>query len=464
MNIFVRSLFLLQLSIVCIYGKNSSPNIIVIFGDDIGYGDVGVFGNPTIKTPNLDRMAYEGQKWTNFYSAASVCTPSRAGLLSGRLPIRSGMMSSKIRVLFPESWSGLQQSELTIAELVKQKKYATMHVGKWHLGHLPDYLPTKQGFDSYYGIPYSNDMDATQPKEKRKWALYNPDRIDYWDVPLMRNEKIIERPANQYTITKRYTEEAVKFIKKNKDRPFFLYFAHTMTHVPLFRSEKFVDISLAGIYGDVMEEVDWSVGQVLETVQNNNLSERTLVIFTSDNGPWLTFDTHGGSAGPLKEGKGSTWEGGMREPTIMWWPGTIPAGTTQAGMGSTLDLMATVASITNTKIPKDRKMDSYDLSLAMSMKADSPRNEMFFWRGTKLFAARSGNYKAHFYTMTGYRDRGETRLNTPLLYHLGHDPGEKFDISRQNPEIVTKIQEMANQHVLDIEEVENQLEKIGERD
>ena len=464
MNIFVRSLFLLQLSIVCIYGKNSSPNIIVIFGDDIGYGDVGVFGNPTIKTPNLDRMAYEGQKWTNFYSAASVCTPSRAGLLTGRLPIRSGMMSSKIRVLFPESWSGLQQSEITIAELVKQKKYATMHVGKWHLGHLPDYLPTKQGFDSYYGIPYSNDMDATQPKEKRKWALYNPDRIDYWDVPLMRNEKIIERPANQYTITKRYTEEAVKFMKKNKDRPFFLYFAHTMTHVPLFRSEKFVDISLAGIYGDVMEEVDWSVGQVLETVRNNNLSERTLVIFTSDNGPWLTFDTHGGSAGPLKEGKGSTWEGGMREPTIMWWPGTIPAGTTQAGMGSTLDLMATVASITNTKIPKDRKMDSYDLSLAMSMKADSPRNEMFFWRGTKLFAARSGNYKAHFYTMTGYRDRGETRLNTPLLYHLGHDPGEKFDISRQNPEIVTKIQEMANQHVLDIEEVENQLEKIGERD
>lgn len=464
MNIFVRSLFLLQLSIVCIYGKNSSPNIIVIFGDDIGYGDVGIFGNPTIKTPNLDRMAYEGQKWTNFYSAASVCTPSRAGLLTGRLPIRSGMMSSKIRVLFPESWSGLQQSEITIAELVKQKKYATMHIGKWHLGHLPDYLPTKQGFDSYYGIPYSNDMDATQPKEKRKWALYNPDRIDYWDVPLMRNEKIIERPANQYTITKRYTGEAVKFIKKNKDRPFFLYFAHTMTHVPLFRSEKFVDISLAGIYGDVMEEVDWSVGQVLETVRNNNLSERTLVIFTSDNGPWLTFDTHGGSAGPLKEGKGSTWEGGMREPTIMWWPGTIPAGTTQAGMGSTLDLMATVASITNTKIPKDRKMDSYDLSLAMSMKADSPRNEMFFWRGTKLFAARSGNYKAHFYTMTGYRDRGETRLNTPLLYHLGHDPGEKFDISRQNPEIVTKIQEMANQHVLDIEEVENQLEKIGERD
>ncbi|MDP7232025.1 MAG: sulfatase [Dehalococcoidia bacterium] len=463
MKIVVRFVFLALMITAVLMAQKGSPNVVVIFGDDIGYGDVGVFGHPTIKTPKLDRMAREGQKWTNFYAAASVCTPSRAGLLTGRLPIRSGMMHPRIRVLFPESLSGLQQSEVTIAEVLKQKNYTTMHVGKWHLGHLPDYLPTKQGFDSYYGIPYSNDMDQTQPQDKHRWALFNPDRIDYWDVPLMRNEKIIERPANQYTITKRYTEEAVKFIKKNKDRPFFLYLAHTMMHVPLFRSEKFVDKSIAGIYGDAMEEVDWSVGQVLETVRKNNLSEKTLVIFTSDNGPWLIFDTHGGSAGPLKEGKGSTWEGGMREPTIMWWPGTIPAGTTQAGMGSTLDLMATVASITNTKMPKDRKMDSYDLSLAMSMKADSPRNEMFFWRGTKLFAARSGNYKAHFYTQTGYRDRGETRLNTPLLYHLGHDPGEKVDISRKKPEIVTKIQEMANQHILDIEEVENQLEKIGER-
>lgn len=460
MKIVVRFVFLTSMITAVLLAQKGPPNVVVIFGDDIGYGDVGVFGHPTIKTPELDRMAREGQKWTNFYAAASVCTPSRAGLLTGRLPIRSGM---KIRVLFPESLSGLQQSEVTIAELLKQKNYATMHVGKWHLGHLPDYLPNKQGFDSYYGIPYSNDMDATQPKEKREWALYNPDRIDYWDVPLMRNEKIIERPADQYTITKRYTEEAVKFIKKNKDQPFFLYFAHTMMHVPLFRSEKFVDKSIAGIYGDAMEEVDWSVGQVLETLRKNNLSEKTLVIFTSDNGPWLIFDTHGGSAGPLKEGKGSTWEGGMREPTIMWWPGTIPSGTTQVGMGSTLDLMATIASITNTKMPKDRKIDSYDLSMAMKMKADSPRNEMFFWRGTKLFAARSGNYKAHFYTQTGYRDRGETRLNTPLLYHLGHDPGEKVDISRNNPEIVTKIQEMANQHISDIEEVENQLEKIGER-
>ncbi len=460
MKIVVRFVFLTSMITAVLLAQKGPPNVVVIFGDDIGYGDVGVFGHPTIKTPELDRMAREGQKWTNFYAAASVCTPSRAGLLTGRLPIRSGM---KIRVLFPESLSGLQQSEVTIAELLKQKNYATMHVGKWHLGHLPDYLPNKQGFDSYYGIPYSNDMDATQPKEKREWALYNPDRIDYWDVPLMRNEKIIERPADQYTITKRYTEEAVKFIKKNKDQPFFLYFAHTMMHVPLFRSEKFVDKSIAGIYGDAMEEVDWSVGQVLETLRKNNLSEKTLVIFTSDNGPWLIFDTHGGSAGPLKEGKGSTWEGGMREPTIMWWPGTIPSGTTQVGMGSTLDLMATIASITNTKMPKDRKIDSYDLSMAMKMKADSPRNEMFFWRGTKLFAARSGNHKAHFYTQTGYRDRGETRLNTPLLYHLGHDPGEKVDISRNNPEIVTKIQEMANQHISDIEEVENQLEKIGER-
>jgi len=463
MKMIFRFGFVVALVAVSLLAQDRPPNVVVIFGDDIGYGDVGVFGHPTIKTPHLDRMAHEGQKWTSFYAAASVCTPSRAGLLTGRLPIRSGMMHGRIRVLFPESWSGLQQSEVTIAELLKQKNYATKHVGKWHLGHLPDYLPTKQGFDSYFGIPYSTDMDATQPRDKRRWALFHPDRADYWNVPLMRDEEVIERPANQFTITKRYTEEAVKFIDENKDKPFFLYLAQTMMHVPLFRSEEFTDRSMAGIYGDAMEEVDWSVGQVLETLRKNDLAENTLVVFTSDNGPWLTFDTHGGSAGPLREGKGSTWEGGMREPTIMWWPGTIPAGTTQIGMGSTLDLMATVASITGTKMPADRKMDSYDLSKAMKLEAESPRNEMFYWRGTQLFAARVGDYKAHFFTQSGYRDRGETRQGTPLLYHLGHDPGEKFDISRENREIVAEIRKAAHLHKLDIDEVENQLAKIGDR-
>jgi len=461
MKSIIRPLLLLIALAAASTAQDRPPNVVVILGDDIGYGDIGVFGHPTIKTPHLDRMAREGQKWTSFYAAASVCTPSRAGLLTGRLPIRSGMMHSRIRVLFPESRSGLQQSEVTIAEMLKQKDYATGHVGKWHLGHLPDYLPTKQGFDSYFGIPYSNDMDATEPTgAARRQALLNPTKIDYWNVPLMRDEEVIERPANQFTITQRYTEEAVKFIEANKERPFFLYLAHTMMHVPLFRSKAFEGRSMAGIFGDAMEEVDWSVGQVLDAIRRNGLAENTLVVFTSDNGPWLTFGTHGGSAGPLKEGKGSTWEGGMREPTIMWWPGTIKAGTTVNEMGSTLDLMATIASITGTRLPDDRKLDSYDLTPAMKGTGPSPRQEMFYWRGTELFAARLGDYKAHFFTQTGYRDRGETRQTRPLLYHLGHDPGEKHDISGENADIIAKITEMSRKHKLDIDEVENQLAKI----
>ena len=232
-------------------------------------------------------------------------------------------------------------------------------------------------------------------------------------------------------------------------------------HVPLFRSKAFEGRSIAGIFGDAMEEVDWSVGQVLDTIRKHRLEENTVVVFTSDNGPWLTFGTHGGSAGPLKEGKGSTWEGSMREPTIMWWPGTIKAGTTVNEMGSTLDLIATIASISGTKLPDDRKLDSYDLTPAMKGTGPSPRKEMFYWRGTELFAARMGDYKAHFFTRTGYRDRGETRQTPPLLYHLGHDPGEKHDISRENPDIIARITEMARKHKSDIDEVENQLAKIN---
>jgi arylsulfatase A len=283
-----------------VQGQDNKPNIIVIFCDDLGWGDLGCFGNPVIRTPNLDRMASEGQKWTQFYVAAPVCTPSRAALMTGRYPIRNGMTSAKRTVLFPDSAGGLPSDEITLAEMLKDAGYVTGMVGKWHLGHLPQYLPTAQGFDSYFGIPYSNDMDKTGGPgylaEVRKDPSYYP-KIEHYQVPLMRNTQIIERPADQNTLTQRYTEEAVGFIEQNAGRPFFLYLAHSMPHIPLFASKQFRGNSLRGLYGDVVEELDTSVGVVLDTLRELKLDSKTLVVFSSDNGPWLSFETHGGSAG-----------------------------------------------------------------------------------------------------------------------------------------------------------------------
>ena len=285
------------------------PNFIVIFCDDMGYGDIGTFGNPIIRTPNIDNMADEGQKWTQFYVADPVCTSSRAALLTGRYPIRSGMTSAKRVVLFPDSSRGLPLEEITIAEVLKDEGYSTAAIGKWHLGHLPKYLPKAQGFDSYYGIPYSNDMNHNgffgEYLAKAEDPNYFSD-VSRFDVPLIENTKEIERPANQLTITKRYTERAVEFIEKNKDKPFFLYLAHSLPHIPLFVSEEFKGRSNAGVFTDVIEEIDWSVGQIIKTLKKNNLDKNTVVVFTSDNGPWLLFKTHGGSAGPLRSGKGTT--------------------------------------------------------------------------------------------------------------------------------------------------------------
>ncbi|HKK11864.1 MAG TPA: sulfatase, partial [Flavobacteriaceae bacterium] len=284
---------------------DTNPNIIIIFVDDMGYGDLGCYGHPTIRTPQLDKMADEGMRFTQFYVAAAVCTPSRAGLLTGRYPVRTGLVEGIMRrdVLFPNDDNGLSPNEVTIAEVLKQKNYATMAIGKWHLGDLPKYLPTIQGFDSYYGIPYSNDMDYVPAKDGKP---------GYWNVPLMRNEKIIERPAEQHTLTQRYTKEAIKFIEDNKSRPFFLYLAHSMPHIPIYASSDFEGKSRRGLYGDVVEELDWSTGEILKTLRNLKLDKNTLVIFTSDNGPWLVQKQNGGSAGLLKEGKKTTWEGGMR--------------------------------------------------------------------------------------------------------------------------------------------------------
>ena len=414
--------------------KAGQPNIVVIFCDDLGYGDLSSYGNPTIKTPSLDKMANEGMKFTQFYAAASVCTPSRAGLLTGRYPIRTGMVKGYIpgRVLFPNDQTGLAPEEVTIAEVLKQKDYATMAVGKWHLGHLPEFLPTAQGFDGYYGIPYSNDMDYVGGKDGKE---------GYWNVPLMRDTTIIERPAVQETLTKRYTEEAIKFIEQNKKGPFFLYLAHSMPHIPLFASDDFHETSARGLYGDVISEIDWSVGEILSTLKKNKLGKNTLVIFTSDNGPWLVQKYHSGSAGPLREGKGTTWEGGMREPMIAWWPEHIPEGTINTGLATTLDLLPTFASLAETSLP-ETKLDGYDISpLLKNENAESPRETFLYYRDDEIYAIRKGPWKAHFYTQTEYPAGPLVAHNPPLLYQLEHDFAEQINVAEAYPEVVKELTE-----------------------
>jgi arylsulfatase A-like enzyme len=433
------------------------PNFVIIFCDDLGYGDLGCFGHPTIRTPHLDRMAAEGMKFTQFYSGAEVCTPSRAALLTGRLPPRNGMCSNRQRVLFPGSQGGLPGSEITLAENLKENGYATACIGKWHLGHLPAYLPTMHGFDEFFGLPYSNDMDRV-PGAPAGRAAFNSPSSDYWNVPLMRNEEIIERPADQTTLTNRYTEEAIRFIRARRASPFFLYMAHTMPHVPLFRSQEFKGESRRGLYGDVVEEIDHSVGRILAELRENGLDDKTLVIFTSDNGPWLTFDQQGGSAGLLREGKGSTWEGGMREPMIAWWPGRIEAGTTTAELASTMDLFATCCSLAGAQVPEDRPMDSFDLSPVLLEAGASPRENFFYYRGFELMAVRWGPWKAHFLTQAGYGQPQPERHDPPLLFHLEIDPAEKFDVSKDHPDVLTNIRNLVEDHRSDFHPAPSQLE------
>ncbi len=440
---------------------DGTPNVVIIFCDDLGWGDLGCFGNPTIETPHLDRMAAEGQKWTQFYVAAPVCTPSRAALMTGRYPIRNGMTSAKRVVLFPNSGGGLPPEEITLAEMLKPEGYATGCFGKWHLGHLPQFLPTAQGFDVYYGIPYSNDMDRVKGavnyhKQAQADPNYFPKSSDY-NVPLMLGEKIVERPADQRTITKRYTEKAVEFIAANKSKPFFVYLPHSMPHIPLFVSDPFKGRSLRGLYGDVIEEIDWSVGEILATLRKHGIAEKTLVMFSSDNGPWLTFRTHGGSAGPLRAGKGTTFEGGQRVPTLFWWPGRIEAGSVVNGMGCTTDLMATLAKLAGARMPADRKLDSLDLSPALLGKGESPRRTMAYWTRAELHAYREGPWKLHVKQREPINYGRAVNLKAPELYHVEYDISEAYDVAAQHPDVVARLKKALEAHRADIDPFPDQL-------
>jgi arylsulfatase A len=422
------------------------PNLVIILADDLGYGDLGCYGHPSIRTPNLDRMASQGMRFTDFYVAACVCTPSRAALLTGRLPIRSGMSGDmQHRVQTKNSPGGLPPEEITIARALKSKGYATQAIGKWHLGHYPQNLPTSHGFDGFYGLRWSNDMEPARGNPPNASSSLHQ-KQEWWRCNLMRNDQIIETNTDLSTLTRRYTEEAVRFIQQSKKKPFFLYFAHTYPHVPLFASQAFKEKSARGLYGDVVEELDWSVGQVLDTLRKQGLADHTLVFFTSDNGPWLVKDLAGGSAGPLRDGKGSTWEGGMREPGIAWWPGKIQAGVVNHELACSMDLFNTCLSLAKVPIPSDRIIDGVDMTPMLMGKGPGQRNLMIYYNGDELYAVRKGPYKAHFITYSGYSREPAQKHDPPLLFDLPNDPGERFDVAAEHSDIVADIQREVDQY------------------
>jgi arylsulfatase len=391
------------------------PNVVLIFADDLGYGDLGCYGS-RLETPNLDRMAAEGARFTQFYSANPVCSPSRAALLTGRYPTRVGVPV----VLFPRDASGLASGERTIADLLKPRGYKTMCIGKWHLGHHPERLPMAHGFDEYFGIPYSNDMSP---------------RV------LLHNTETVEQEATLETLTPRYTEHAVRFIERSKDSPFFLYMPHTYPHIPLAASARFRNRSAHGIYGDVLAELDWSVGEVLATLKKHDLDRNTLVMFSSDNGPWFM-----GSPGRLRGRKGSTYEGGVRVPFIARYPGHIPKGTLQTGVAGTIDILPTVASLCGAAKP-ERPLDGVDIGpLLRGERREVAREMLLFFDGWNLQCARWGKWKLHVarYNSMAYNPAPSGgRINYPLaqpeLYDLESDPDESYDVAPRHPGVVKQM-------------------------
>lgn len=416
---------------------DDAPNVVIIFADDMGYADAHCFGGQKMVTPHLDRMAAEGRKLTSFYVAQAVCSASRTALLTGCYPNRVGILGA----LGPQSKNGIHDDEMTIAEVLKSRGYTTAIFGKWHLGHWPQFLPVRHGFDHYFGLPYSNDMWPKHPTAK------------FPDLPLIEGGRILEYNPDQTQLTTWYTQRAVQFIEASSDRPFFLYVPHAMPHVPLFVSDQYADQSGAGLYADVIEEVDWSVGHILDALKRCGIDDRTLVIFTSDNGPWLSYGNHGGSAKPLREGKGTAWEGGVRVPFIARWPGKIPAGTETDALAATVDLLPTIARLTGAELPP-RRIDGIDISsvLMSPTPVTSPRESYYFYYGQELHAVRSGAWKLHLphpyitVPQAGHDGRPGKVIGVKTeqaLYNLDADIGEATDVSAQHPDVVQRLMQLA---------------------
>ncbi|MBW6480118.1 MAG: sulfatase [Bacteroidales bacterium] len=425
------------------------PNIILVYIDDMGYGDLGRTGALGFTTPHLDKMANEGLFFTHFYAPQAVCSASRAGILTGCYPNRLGIAWAFDHM----SMTGLNPEEMTIATMLKQKDYATAVYGKWHLGHHKEFLPLNHGFDEFYGIPYSNDM----------WP-YHPGTPQYYPpLPLIEGDSTIATNPDQRYFTRDFTLRTIDFVKRHQDQPFFVYLAHPMPHVPLFVSEDFDGISEQGLYGDVMMELDWSVGTILETLRDLNLEKNTLVIFISDNGPWLNYGNHSGSSGGFREGKGTTFEGGQRVPAIFWWPGTIESGLICNRLAAGIDVLPSIAELTGAPLP-DKKIDGVSLvPLLMGDMDANPRNEfLYYYRRNSLQAVRSGNWKLVFEhpgrTYEGFLpgDDGipgsanENFLFPKALYDLRRDPAEAYDVMEKYPEIVSELEEIAERARYDL--------------
>ncbi|TBN06331.1 N-acetylgalactosamine-6-sulfatase [Hyunsoonleella flava] len=425
MNKFFGVITLTAVLFSCVSDKKiktakNTPNIVFIFTDDLGYGDLGCFGAEDIATPNIDGIAKAGIKFTDFYSASPICSPSRAGLMTGRMPQRMGING----VFFPDSYTGMSPSEITIAELLKTKGYKTGIVGKWHLGHREKYLPLQQGFDSYFGIPYSNDMTS---------------------VVYMRDNEVESYKVDQRYTTQTYTKEALGFIENNKEQPFFLYVAHNMPHVPIYASPEFEGKSKRGLYGDVIEEIDWSVGQIVNKLETSGLLDNTLIVFSSDNGPWLAMRDHGGSAGHLREGKQYTFEGGMRVPTVAMWKGKIKPNTVATEMASQMDWFPTFAKITGAEIPQETAIDGEDISKVLFNTGKRKSDDYLFFDNAKLEAYRRGDWKVKlpYKGYKGSRGKKAVAKHDTLLFNIKNDPGETNNLYETNKGLArTLIKEM----------------------